>query len=224
MQIIRKNFGLKVLSLALAIVGWAYFRYAANPAIAARFDQQISVPIVTTNLPVGYVAHFSDKEAVVTIASRRGEAPIKPDQIKAFLDLGFRSPGVYNLPVELVSPNVVVQSLSPASVSLTIERIEQRAFPLAIHYVGQTQNQIVVSSVQTTPANVTVHGPNGVLSQVTAVRIDVPFATSPVAFDSMVRAVPVDSLGQEVAGLTVAPDLVRAQVQFVKGTGATTKP
>jgi hypothetical protein len=223
-QIIRKNFGLKVLSLALAIVGWAYFRFASNPVIAARFDQQISVPIVTTNLPVGYVAHFTDKEAVVTIASRRGEQPIKPDQIKAVIDLGFKPPGVYNLPVELVSPNVVVQSLTPASVSLTIERIEQRSYPLAIHYVGQTQNQIVVSSEQTTPANVVVHGPSGVLSQVTAVRIDIPFATSAEAFDSMVRAVPVDSLGQEVSGLTVAPDLVRVQAQFVKGTGASAKP
>ncbi len=45
-QIIRKNFGLKVLALTLAIVGWAYFRYATNPIVAAaRFDQQISVPI-----------------------------------------------------------------------------------------------------------------------------------------------------------------------------------
>ncbi len=224
MQIIRKNFGLKVLSLALAVVGWAYFRFAQNPAIAARFDQQISVPITTTNLPVAYFAHFTDKEAVVTIATRRGEPPIKPDEIKAYLDLGFKPPGVYNLPVQLVAPNVVVQSLSPASVSLTIERIEQRSFPLAIHYMGQTQSQIVVNGAQMTPNVVTVHGPSGVLSQVTAVRIDIPFASSPVAFDSMIRPVPVDSLGAEVPGLTVAPDLVRVQAQFVKGTGATTKP
>jgi len=223
-QIIRKNFGLKVLALALAIVGWAYFRFAANPVIAARFDQQISVPIGTTNLPVGYVAHFGEKEAVVTIVTRRGEPPIKPDEIKAFIDLGYKPPGVYNLPVQLVSPNVVVQSLSPASVSLTIERIEQRAYPLALHYMGQTQNQVVVDGAQTTPSVVTVHGPSSVLSQVTAVRLDVPFATAPVAYDSMVRPVPVDSLGEEVQGLTVAPDLVRVQVQFVKGTGATIKP
>ncbi len=67
-QIIRKNFGLKVLSLALAIVGWAYFRFASNPVIAAHFDQQISVPIVAANLPVGYIAHFTEKDAVVTVA------------------------------------------------------------------------------------------------------------------------------------------------------------
>lgn len=36
MQIIRKNFGLKLLSVAIAIVGWAYIRFAGNPAIAAH--------------------------------------------------------------------------------------------------------------------------------------------------------------------------------------------
>jgi hypothetical protein len=36
MQIIRKNFLLKLLALTLAIVGWAYIRFAGNPAIAQQ--------------------------------------------------------------------------------------------------------------------------------------------------------------------------------------------
>jgi hypothetical protein len=223
-QIIRKNFGLKVLALALAIVGWAYFRFAANPVFAARFNQQISVPIVAANLNPGYVAHFADKEAVVSIVTQRGDPPVKPDQVKAVLDLNGKGPGIYNVPVLLISPTVEVQSLSPASVSLTVERLEQRGYPLAVHYVGQTQAQIVVASAQTTPTTVVVRGPSGLLAQVTNVRLDIPFASTPVAFDAMVRAVPVDSLGEEISGLTVAPDLVRVQVRFVKGTGAATKP
>jgi len=219
-QIIRKNFGLKVLSLVLAITGWAYFRFASNPVFAARFDQQVSVPITTANLPVGYIAHFGEKEAVVTVATQRGEPPVKPDEIRAVLDLAFKAPGVYNIPVQLVAPNVVVKSLTPASVSLTIERIEQRGYPLAIHYVGQPQSGIVVSDAAMTPNVVAVRGPSTQLADVAAVRLDVPFTTSPSLYDAMVRAVPVDSLGQEITGLTVAPDLVRVQVRFVKAAGA----
>jgi YbbR domain-containing protein len=121
-QIIRKNFGLKVLSLALAIVGWAYFRYSSNPVLAARFDQQYSIPIATSNLPEGYSAHFSEREAVITVVSHRGEPAVNPADIKAQLDLSGKGPGSYAVPVELMAPNVVVQSLSPASVSVTIER------------------------------------------------------------------------------------------------------
>ncbi len=142
MQIIRKNFTLKVLALTLAIVGWAYVRFATNPVVAtARFDQQMSVPITSVNLTAGYVAHFTDREAVVTVAPRRGEAAIKPEEIKAVLDLAGKGAGVYNVPVALVAPQIVVQSLSPASVTLTIEKIESRDFPLAVHYVGDLQER-----------------------------------------------------------------------------------
>jgi YbbR domain-containing protein len=223
-QIIRKNFGLKILALALAIVGWAYFRFASNPIFAARFDQQLSVPITEANLPVGYIAHFTDKEAVVTIANDRGTQPIKPDEIKAVLDLSNKGAGVYNVPVQLVAPDVAVQSLSPASVTLTIERIDSRDYPLAIHYTGTQSNALVVGNASVAPQAVTVHGPSTLLSEVAAVRVDVPLPQSPSALDAMVRPVPVNSSGQEIGDLQVAPDLVRVRVQFVKGTGADQKP
>jgi hypothetical protein len=222
--IIQKNFGLKILSLALAIVGWAYFRFAANPLIAARFDQQFSVPITAENLPMGYLAHFTEKEAVVSVATKRGEPPVNSQEVKAVLDLSNKGVGVYSVPVQLVAPNIVVQSLSPASVSLSIERIEERAYALSIHYSGNASGDIVVNDAQQQPTDVMVHGPTSLLSQVSAVVLDVPFAQSPSALDAMVRPVPVNSLGQEVTGLEVAPDLVRVRVHFVKGTGATKKP
>jgi YbbR domain-containing protein len=223
-QSIRKNFGLKVLSVALAIIGWAYFRFASNPVIAARFDQQISVPIAAANLPVGYIAHFTDKEAVVTIAGKSGGPPIKPDEVKAVLDLSNKGAGVYNVPVQLVAPNVVIQSLSPASVTLTVEKIDERTYPLAFHYVGNAQNGVVVGEAHQTPSSVIVHGPTGLLSEVASMRVDVPLPAAPQAYDAMVRPVPVNSLGQEIGGLEVAPDLVRVEITFVTGTGAKTKP
>jgi YbbR domain-containing protein len=173
---------------------------------------------------MGYIAHFTDKEAVVTVANKRGAPPVNPAEIKAVLDLSNKAAGVYNVPVQLVAPNIVVQSLSPASVSLTVERIDQRPFALSMHYSSTTSSDIVVSDAHQDPQDVTVHGPTSLLSQVAAVQLDVPLAQSPSAFDAMVRPVPVNALGQEVAGLEVAPDLVRVRVQFVKGTGASKKP
>jgi len=224
MQIIRKNFGLKVISLTLAIVGWAYIRYASNPIVAAaRFDQQISVPIVAVNLPVGYISHFTDKEAVVTVATKHGEAPIKPDEIKAVLDLSNKGAGIFNVPIELVAPDLVVQSLSPASVTLTIEHIDERNFPIEPHYVGTPSAGLVVKSNPVMkPEAVAVSGPSSLLSQVAAVRVDIEIPGAPRASDAMIRPVAVNSLGVEIAGLEVAPDLVRVQTQFVNGTGAKT--
>ena len=219
MQIIRKNFGLKLLSVTLAIIGWAYFRFATNPVIAARFDQQLSVPIIAANLPVGYIAHFTEKEAVVAVASKRGDAPLKPDEVKAVLDLSNKSEGVYNVPVQLVAPNVAVQSLSPASVTLTVERIAARTLPVIFHYVGQEQSGVVVRDASVAPTAVTLHGPSSLLSQVSAVRVDVQMPNAPQTIDEMARPVGVDSMNQEVAGIESAPNLVRVQIHFDAGTG-----
>lgn len=220
MQIIRKNFTLKLLALGLAIVGWAYLRFAGNPIAAARFAQQISVPITAANLPVGYVAHFTDHEAVVTIEEGHGDPPVKPDDVKAVLDLSNKGPGVYNVPITLVAPAVAVQSLSPASITLTVERIETRAYAPSIHYSGAQSADVVVADSQLRPQTVTVEGATATLAQVAAVQLDVALPAEPKLLDEMVRPVAVNASGQEVAGLVVSPDLVRVQVRFTAGRGA----
>ena len=220
MQIIRKNFALKLLALAIAILGWSYFRFAGNPFVAARFEQQLSVPIAAANLPSGYIARFTDKEAIVTVTAKRNEPPIKPEQIKAVLDLANMTTGVYNVPVRLVAPSIVVQSLSPASVSLTVERIQQRQVAASIHYVGQAASSVVVGSTSVSPINATIHGPTYALAQVATVRVNVPFPSSPTSLDEMVRPIAVDSLGNAVTGVDVSPDLLRVQIHFVAGTKA----
>jgi YbbR domain-containing protein len=219
MQIIRKNFTLKVLALTLAIVGWAYVRFATNPVVAtARFDQQMSVPITSVNLTAGYVAHFIDRQAVVTVAPRRGEAAIKPEEIKAVLDLAGKGAGVYNVPVALVAPQIVVQSLSPASVTLTIEKIESRDFPLIVHYVGDLKN-VVVAGTQLKPSIVAIQGTTTALEQVAAVHADITLPEQARSVDEMVRPVPINAAGTEVLGLQVAPDLVRVRLRLTPGTG-----
>lgn len=215
MELVRKNFALKVLSLALAIVGWAYFRLAGNPIVATSQYQQLSVPITAVNLPIGYIARFVDREAVVTVETKRGDPAIKPEDIKAVLDLTNKGAGVYNVPVALVAPDLAVQSLSPASITLTIERIETRPFPISVHYVGPESSGIVVSRAAIRPNTALVRGPTSMLGQIASVRADVAMPNQPKTADEMIRPVPVDGSGTEVADLSVTPNLVRVSVQFV---------
>ncbi len=222
MQIIRKNFGLKLLSFVLAIVGWAYFRFATNPIVAAaHFSQQLSLPITTMNLGPGLIVHDRDTTAVVTVDRKPGAPAIRPDEIRAVLDLSNKGPGVYNVPIALVAPDVAVQSLSPASVTLSIERNEQRAFTIAVHYVGE-QPGVVVADQKIRPSAVIVQGPSSVLSQVSAVRVDLVLPDAPLNADESLRPQPVNAMGGEVSGLQVAPDLVRVETKFAaaRGTGA----
>jgi YbbR domain-containing protein len=211
---VRSNFGLKIIALAVAIVGWAYFRFAAGPLVASSFNQQLSVPITAVNLAPGYIARFNDKTAVVTIAPKPGEPPIKAEEVKAVIDLSNRAPGVYNVPIQLVAPAVAVQSLSPASITLTIERIDSHLFPVAMHYAGE--GDVVVRRFSLSPSQVTVSGPSSQLSQVAAVRVDLPLGNAAGSFSAMIRPLPIDSSGNQIEDLQTAPNLIRVQAQFTK--------
>jgi YbbR domain-containing protein len=221
MQFIEKNFPLKLLALGLAIVGWAYFRFANNSVAGSpASNQQLSIPITAANLPLGYVAHFADHQAVVSVATQGGEA-VKPEEIKAVLDLSNKGTGVYNVPVQLVAPDVVVQSLSPASITLTVEPLEQRPFAVTVHYVGTRTGGVVVANARVEPQTAVVRAPASVLGQVSAVQADVALPSVTGDVDEMVRAVAVNSAGSEVSGLSVAPNLVRVEMHSVAGTGKT---
>ncbi len=210
---IRNNLGLKLLSIAIAIAAWGYLRLTPNPVIAARFVQQVDVPIATTGLEPGEIARYSEKQAVVAVDVGRGGS-IKADNVRAVLSLDGRGPGVYNVPVQVIAPKLEIRSLSPASVTLEIERIERRTVPVAIRYVGDIRRIVVAGKPLVDPASATISGATSDLARVTSVRVDVPLPSTATTFDEMVRPSAADVTGADLPAIVVSPNLMRVLVKF----------
>jgi hypothetical protein len=220
LQAIKRNFGLKFLALTLAVTAWAYFHFSAAPSLTAHFDQQLSVPIVISGLRPGLVASYDDHTAIVTVEVPRNGPPIKPDQLQAVLDLNDKpDPGIVNLPVKIVAPDLVIKSLSPASVTLSVDRLETRIIPVSISYAGGN-GSLVVESSTVNPSVTTVRGIANALAKVEAVKIEIPLGTKPGSLDEMVRPVAADANGNEVANAQVSPNLVRVRARFAPSTNS----
>jgi YbbR domain-containing protein len=215
---LRNNWGLKLISLAVAIAAWSYLRFAPNPVVAAHFVQQVSVPITAFGLRPNSVARYTEKQAVVGIDVSRNGPAIRPDDVRAVLNLERRPAGVYNVAIQVIAPKLAIRSLAPASVTLSVENIEARSLPVTIHYVGRAR-KIVVKNIAVDPAQVVLRAPTSDLSRVDGARVDVILPSAPSSLDSMLRAVAVDERGTELAGVAVAPNLVRVRASF--GTGKT---
>lgn len=215
LNLLKNNFGLKVLSVLLALAAWGYFHLAAAPGTTARFDQTLAVPIVATGLRPGYQARYAEKVATVVIEVPRNGQQIRPDQVQAVLDVSeLVDPGFHEVPVKIVSPDVAIKSLSPASVTLQLDRLEEHVVPVAIDYVGE-RGGIVVESAQVTPTSTTIRGVAGDLSRVTGVRVEIPMPAKQQQFDAMVRPTPTGARGEEIQNVQVSPNLVRVRVRFV---------
>lgn len=219
-QAVRRNFGLKLRAIALAVTAWAYFHYSAAPSITAHFDQELSVPIAVTGLPPGLVAELTEHAVTVTLEAPRNGPPVKVDQVAAVVDISGRTtPGILNIPLKIVAPDLAIKSISPASVTLTVDRLATRAFPVTISYSGRNAG-LVVASARVEPEFASVRGITTELAKVAVVRIDVPLGSKPGELDAMVRPAPVDATGGEVPALQVAPNLVRVHVRFSPATNS----
>jgi YbbR domain-containing protein len=220
LQAIKRNFGLKVLALALAVIAWAYFHYSAAPSITAHFDQQLSVPIVVSGLRPGLVANYEDRTATITVEVPRNGPAIQPDQVQAVLDLNEHpDPGIINLPVRIVAPDLVIKSLSPASVTLDVDRLETRVVPVSIAYAGGN-GSLVVESSTVNPSVTTVRGIANDLAKVQMVKIEIPLGTKPGSFDAMVRPIAADAHGNEIVNARVSPNLVRVRARFAPSSNS----
>jgi hypothetical protein len=218
LNLLRNNFGLKVLSVVLACAAWGYFHLAAAPGTTARFDQTLSIPIVVTGLRTGYQVRFADKVATVVIEVPRNGTAVKSDQVQAVLDVSdLADPGFHNVPVKIVSPDVAVKSLSPASVTLSLDRLEERTVPVSFDYVGDRRG-IVVESSEVDPSMTTIRGVATDLARVTGVRVGIPIPGKPQQFDAMIRPTPTDARGNEVQNVQVSPNLVRVRARFISPT------
>ena len=223
LNLVRNNFTLKVVSVCLALAAWGYFHLAAAPGTTARFDQTLSVPIVVTGLRPGYQARYTDKVATVVIEVPRNGTAIKPDQVQAVLDVGdLVDPGFHNVPVKIVSPDVAIKSLSPASVTLGLDRLEERSVPVSFDYVGDRRT-VVVESAEVNPATTTIRGVATDLSRVTGVRVEIPIPAKPEPFDKMIRPTPIDARGTEIPGVQISPNFVRVRAHFVAPSGQGTR-
>ncbi len=215
LNLLRNNFGLKVLSVFLAVAAWGYFHLAAAPGITARFDQTFSVPISVSGLRPGYQARYAEKVATVVIEVPRNGPVVRQDQLQAVLDASdLVDPGYHNVQVKLVAPDVAIKSLSPASVTLSLDRLDERTVPVSIVYSGESSG-VVVESTHVDPALTTIRGVGSDLARVSTVRVSIPIPGKPQRLDAMLQPAPIDARGSEITGVQVSPNLVRVRAAFV---------
>jgi hypothetical protein len=221
LQTIRRNLGLKLLALALAVTAWAYFHFSAAASITAHFDEQLTVPIVVTGLQPGFAAQLGQRIATVTVESPRNGPPAKADQIEAVLDLADRNvPGVINVPVKIVAPDLVIKSFSPASETLVFDRVASRSVPVAITFTGNSGALVVISS-RTDPRTATVRGIATDVAKVAQLSVDIPLGGSkPGELDAMIRPLATDARGASVGGIDMSPNLVRVRARFAPATNS----
>ena len=221
---LRYNWGVGLLSLALAVSLWVFVTEREDPERTASVPG--SVPIEQANVPAGQ-AVCSISEESVTLRVRAPESVLEglsAGDFRATVNLFDVTTEEVTVPVRLESneAQVEVVDISPSQVRLRLESVASRTVPVETNLLGAPPRGFEQQEITVEPEEAVVTGPMCLVGRVESVTADANLAGSRTTFEETLRLQPQDELGGLIRGVTVEPDTVTvrvevAQVEFSAG-------
>lgn len=206
-----RNFGSLLLSFILAVVVWVSAVVTSDPDEESIF-QPVSLEVIGQAPDLILVEDLPD-EAHLTLRAPRSiwtQLNNNPNLVSAWVDLSGLEAGTHDVPVRRsveIDP-VRVLRVDPETVEVVLESRITQQFPVQIVINGDPAAGHRPSAPSVEPADVTITGPESVVSRVANVRatLDITGAT-----ESSKHIVPLEALdqnGDPVSGLTISPRVV----------------
>lgn len=211
---LRRNWGLKLVSLLFAVILWNYVIGEVDPVHTVTFTK-IPVTFSETGKTLLENANFTvkgalpDKTVDVTLEMKRSEAAlINKDQISAVVDLGgITSAGEKKLKIRITVPRGTVTSPQP-EITVEIEKKEKLPVPVVAEAEGELPQGLWRGDFKLNVSQVEVSGASSLVKKVASARIVVQQAELTASGSSARPIELVDEDGnvlQDVGGLTITP-------------------
>ena len=219
MNKLDKKWQLKIICLLMAIVLWFFIINEQNPMSEGSY----TVPIVVENLDSQYITSNVPKTVYVRLSGPRNTIiNVGPSDIKAYIDLSDAQEGEMSAPVRIEIPagtELKKQSMTSADIMVDVYTVRELA--LTPHLVGQTKNDIFVSSLKVVPEKVVISGARRLVKQVEQAVVEIPIEDRIDDFSIMapIRLGAAD--GSRVEGLEMTP--WQSNIRISIGHNAVTK-
>ena len=216
---LRYNWGIGLLSVALAVSLWVFVTDQENPERTGR---------VAGSVPIEVVNVFDSDQAVVSLSPESVEVRVRApenifdeltaDDFRATVDLSAVTGQEAVVVVQVVPDDarVDVVDVSPAQVTVVLEAETSRTVPVRTQLVGTPRRGYEAQEFIVQPAEAVVTGPESLVERVDAVVADVNLTGVNTTFDQVLLLEPRDVQGGNIQGVTVDPESARVQVEIAQ--------
>ncbi len=200
---LRRNAGLRVVSVAIAIGLWMFVNAAGTGGLA------LDVPISYRTLPPGSVIinHPPDFVKLEVTGPRTILSLLEPERLTLRLNLAGVGTGQTDFKIYPTMFNVprgtAVTRITPSDVTLDIDRVVSRDVPIHLTLQGSVEAGYKIASMELRPPTVSVSGPSRYVMSLQVAQtepLDVHGATAPLEgfVDLAEPALPVRLSGTRV--------------------------
>lgn len=169
----KGNWGLKLLSLLMAVVMWVY---VSNDQTTTKEQEFKAVPVEVRGLEENLAASQAPGNVTVRVqADQNVIAELTSRSVEAYVDLALNNKaGRTVVPVQVKVPaGVRVIELRPAEVTVVLEPMAEKQVPVKVHMSSGPEAGYKVLGTQVKPGEVVMRGPRSVLNRVDQVTVEV---------------------------------------------------
>lgn len=168
---------LKVLSLLLAIVLWAFVLGEVNPTVKKTIS---NVPVEFTNVEqlesrdLAMVTKDGYHVDIVVEGARSDVGKLEISDIHAVADMYGYKKGENHVSVDVTVPNTVsLEEIKTPEITVVLEDLVSVSKPVTVEFVGTTDENTEASAVEVRPGVVEVKGAQSVIDKVDTVRVQI---------------------------------------------------
>jgi YbbR domain-containing protein len=221
MRWLWSNLGLILLSLALSTLIWATAVEQENPTMEQAFPS--AIPVSLTNVPEGMIA-YGQIDARVSVVLRAPQSvwkALRPEDIRASVNLSGLKPGTYALPVQVqvgLGP-VQVRRVEPSTLLVYLEKVTRSEVPVRLRLEGNPPLGYIARPPESDVLTVTVSGPESLVAQVVEAQAVVSVEGRRADVDGEFDLKPYDAQGKEVPYITLTPSRIAIHVAVEQLSG-----
>ncbi|MBN1975762.1 MAG: hypothetical protein JW918_00035 [Anaerolineae bacterium] len=213
---IASTLPLVLLALMLAVLAWITAAEEADPTTTDRYPQ--SIPVKVVGLPDGMVI-VEEPNTAVQITFRAPESlwnSLRPGDFSATIDLAGLQAGVHQVPIQVAVAEgkkpLEMILVEPSKVTLELQPWVARSVPVNVKVEGEPALAYLAQTMTVTPMTVTVSGPGPYVDLAVAAEAQISIQDVDANVEEELSLRPLDSEGQPVPHVTVAPDVAQVHI------------
>jgi YbbR domain-containing protein len=212
-----------LLAFVLALAVWAIAVTASDPTQERIYPRPVVVEIIGQSPGLMLTNDVHDQITLTLSAPQSIWDRLVNDNIpvRAIVDLSGMGSGTHDLPIQIqvgISP-VRVISYTPQTLSLNLERLASKAFPIHLVIRNDPAIGFQAGTAQLSQSTVTVSGPDSLVSRVKDVTATLDINQSQANINRTVAVQALDANEVPVNGITITPDQVIVTDQITQRGG-----
>jgi YbbR domain-containing protein len=210
---LAKNLGTLLTAFILAVIVWVSAVVASDPSDTHILSRPVSIEIIGQDPGLQIMGDVSRDITLELRAPASVWTTLNNDKqsARAWVDLSNLGPGVHDVPVNVqITPHLVrLISQDPEHLTITLDSIITQVFQVNLKVSGDPPVGYQAQSPLVDPTEVTVTGPESLISHVAEVRVAMDITNANQTIVKDITPLLLDAEGRVVSGLTVSPESVK---------------